>query len=169
MNIAIVMYSHAPLFEQLCGPLFNFKTIHLTRNALDTAKSAAQWQADRDTSPDRCRAHYRVDQHIPKHMKIPPGRVEAFTKEIEDRQKRAVRRLTLHCDVYTVSYEDLSQNKQTNQFERKMAEPLLKFLGLEYHPLRNSLRKVSGRTTDDDPIVDQLKANGTEQVPQQMA
>lgn len=141
LNCAIVMYQHAADFEDLCGPLGEFKLIHLLRGAGDVAMSVAQMEADRAVLGEAYKAHHRIFRPAPEHAPISARRVRALQAEIASLQKEMTDELRDHPRLLTITYEELTHGGQVNELAGQAAASLLDFLGLEHLPLKNTLRK----------------------------
>ncbi len=140
LNTAIVMYSQIETFEQLCGSIFNFKTIHLLRDPEQVARSCGQRRANRKFYGAQCKAHYQLGDVPPPNrpFEVNPDRLRKIIVE----QQKHTRLLAAHPDLLTLRYEELTGNAQVNELPKKYARKILKFLDLPYQPLRNRLLKT---------------------------
>lgn len=140
LNTAIVMYSQIETFEELCGSIFNFKTIHLLRDAAQVARSCGQRRANRKFYGAQCKAHYQLGEAPPANrpFEVNPDRLRLIIAA----QQKYTKLLAAHPDLLTLRYEDLTGNAQVNELPVKYVKKILKFLDLPYHPLRNRLLKT---------------------------
>jgi hypothetical protein len=142
LNIGIVMYSEAERFERLCRRLNECKVIHLLRNPRDVAVSQIQMEADRARLGIAFRAHYRIADTPPEPAPIDVKAVEGREKAVRSVQRTYANRFKLHCDILTVSYDEITNNCQVNIVPEPIAVRILSFLGLTYSPLTTTLRKT---------------------------
>jgi hypothetical protein len=140
LNTAIVMYSQLELFEELCGSIFKFQVIHLLRDAEQVARSCAQRRANRAFYGRDCKALYKVGQTLPPNRPyvVNPERL----RQIIAAQQQHTKLFATHPNLLTLRYEELTGNAQVNELPKKYGQKILKFLQLDYHPLRNRLRKT---------------------------
>lgn len=141
LNIAIVMYSQVALFEKLCGPLSG-RIIHLLREPAKVALSMAQKDADRDRYGRAVRAHYRRDEAVPEHAPVSPERMAKFLGWVVAGQRKYAEALRGRPDVLTVSYEELTGDREVRTLAPAVGARLLGFLGLDVRPLATPLRKT---------------------------
>lgn len=145
VNLGIVMYGQIKEYEALCQPLLSTKIIHLIRDPQHVARSQLQMKRDRDVLGDKYRAHY----HVRDAAMLPP--VVAHPEEHELAEKiRASQAYHLDLlegkpDVFTISYEEICQDRQVRQFDEKLAARLFAFLDLDVEAVSTELVKTSAR------------------------
>jgi hypothetical protein len=143
INIAIVMYRDVNILENLCGPLADFRVIHLLRSPDCVARSIVQAKANKKLYGKKHKMHYKINEEVPPNNFVEFDNLEEIKAKIKKCQKEFCKRLKSHTNVLTVSYEELTGNRQVNQIPEDFARRLLTFLNLEYYPLSNQLRKTS--------------------------
>jgi hypothetical protein len=145
MNIGIVMYSMIPVFERLCGPLSQHRVIHLLRNPGNVARSVAQMEADRVLLGNAYRAHHKVGEKAPPPSPISTDAVERVYRKVVASQALYAEVLRTHPRCLTLTYEEITDNRNTSTIPEAAGRQLLNFLGLEYHSLSTTLQKSSAR------------------------
>jgi hypothetical protein len=141
-NIGIVMYPCVEAFENLCGPLHDCQIIHLLRNPADVAISLVQMEADRAKLGSSFRAHSRITEPPPVHFEIDFEAVAMQKERIGKVQEIFSRRLASCSKVLSISYEEITNNRQVNLVDEAIAARILSFLRLAYSPLSTTLRKT---------------------------
>ena len=141
LNVAIVMYGQVPRFEALCAPLSDCRIIHLLRHPKNVALSVAQLRADHDRYPD-LQAHYRKDEMPPPHAPASAELAERYFEKVSRLQQVFHARFSDHANVLTVSYEEMTQDREISELPEAVTVRLLDFLGLRYRSLTNGLRKT---------------------------
>jgi hypothetical protein len=143
LNVAILMYKLVDFATDEFGcSLTDFKIIHLIRNPKQVAYSNAQAGANRKSLGAKFKAHYRLHECLPPNSPISLQMVDKIEKEVILLQKKYSKKLGSHPNVLTIDYETLTSGRQVNKISKEYASLLLNFLGLNYAPLRNSLRKT---------------------------
>jgi hypothetical protein len=143
LNLAILSYQSFPFFDRRLGrSLFASKIIHLIRDPFHVATSLVQMEADRTASGDKFKAHYRVNESLPVSAPISREEVKAVELRVTELQGAFRARLESHPHVMTVSYDEVTKNCQVNQIPENHARQWLDFLGLNYLPLVNTLKKT---------------------------
>jgi len=142
LNIAIVRYGDVSLLNQLCGPLFEFRVIHLLRAPEDVALSVAQMWADRRLHGKDFKAHYKINEPMRPHGPIRLDELEKLKAKVHSEQSDYIKYLASHANIITLKYEEMTNNEQTNLLPDAVGRRILDFLGLEFCPLRNKLQKT---------------------------
>jgi hypothetical protein len=141
INVAIVMYSQIRLLEELCGPLSQFKIIHLLRAADAVARSLVQLAANKAYYGRKVKAHYCLGERQLPNAPYDKLEVERIRHEVVLSQNKHTEYLASCKNVLVLHYEDLTQNQQVNRLPEHIASKILAFLCLDYCPLDNPLQK----------------------------
>jgi hypothetical protein len=141
-NLAIVGYAMVDLFEVLCSPIENHKVIHLIRNPSGVARSLARMTAEQTALGSKFKAHYRVNELLPKSPQLPQEEIDRCICKIICDQNKFRSKLNAHSNTLTVTYESLTDDKEISQIPILIASQLLRFLNVEYHDLTTTLRKT---------------------------
>jgi hypothetical protein len=137
------MYPNVPFFtNELRFSFSSVKIIHMLRNPRHVAISCAQMEADRFHFGDRFKAHYKLNQPAHEHVPITEKRIQEIEQDVIVFQNNFSEKLKNHPDVLTISYDDVTKNKQMNEIPERLASVWLNFLGLNPFPLKNSLKKT---------------------------
>jgi hypothetical protein len=142
INTAVIMYSKLGQFEAVCGSIFSFKVIHLIRRPRDVALSVVQMEEDKRHLGIRFKPHHSIHDPQQPCASFAQNRVSIVEESVRRCQGTVASMLTSHQQLLTVSYDDLTGNKQVNALSDSACNLLLGFLGLEFYPLRNHLRKT---------------------------
>jgi len=142
VNVAIVMYSRVEDYEKFFGSVFNSKIIHLLRNPGNTARSCLQKRANRACYGASYKSRRKLHEQLTPNAPIDMKEVETLSIKIADTQNKYMALLKTHPDIFTVYYDDITNNAQVNEVPEIFCASILKFLCLPYHPLTNDLQKV---------------------------
>ena len=143
LNIAIVMYSTVRIFESLCGPLTHVPLIHLKRDPFAVALSNAQLQADTKHFGPHSLRHRRISDPVIIHPPISRKCVRRLKLRISTQQTLYTRLLCEHNNMFDLTYEEMTNQKQASGLPDDLGMRLMKFLCLPYEPLRTTLAKTA--------------------------
>jgi hypothetical protein len=142
LNISIVMYSEIKIFESLCGPITEFKVIHMIRDARRTAWSVAQMESDRKVLGTEFRAHCLMEGMPLPHASISEETVSGIEQRILAKRGQYEGILRNHDNYMTISYEEITHDRHVDMIAPEIALRVLSFLGLGYEPLIPKFRKT---------------------------
>ena len=140
-NVAIVMYSQLDTFEALLGSIYEHSTIHLLRDPEKVACSILQMEANRQRQGDRYRAHYHQHESLPANEPYSKDQLQTLVERVQSRQLEIRGKLAAHSRLLTLTYEELTGDKDTSALQGALADQLLRFVQLEAAPLTTTLRK----------------------------
>lgn len=145
VNIATVMYSQLDYFEELCGDIMSFKTIHLLRNPRAAALSFAQLKANREQFGRKYPAHLTMDQEPLPQAMVSVDEVSKLERRMQSWQQQHIEMLRSHPKLLTLHYEDITNGSHVSEINKDIAARILAFCDLDYHRLTTNLRKVGTR------------------------
>jgi len=142
INLAIVMYPMVNLFEKLCGPLRDYRILHLTRDPRAVVRSLVQAEADKKAYGSAFKAHFRVSENPPPHAPISLVGIDKRIRRIAGLQTRYTRKLKKYKNVFTVTYESLTGDQEIAEIPEAIASKMLSYLGLDFAKLATDLQKT---------------------------
>ena len=142
VNIGIVMYSAMAAFAELGGSLETIRKHPLLRDPHKTARSCLALRASRAADPS-VKSQYTLDERQPtSHVSVDSAKIVALAGRIAALQAYYKSLLVYHPHVLSVSYEELTHDRQVNTVPEEVSDKLLVFLGLPLQVLTNPLQKT---------------------------